>query len=314
MKTGLGSLLNESVERASLVRTARAWEYHRWVYLTALCGCLGVGCTQLDDATDSCLVLGGPCETDQDGSDGPEVPPAWSCLNETPQAPPANASRPPITYVVPIVDFANPPTRPAALAITVCQFNDSDCENPVPAAINPVPNQPPAVVAITVPYGFDGYLKMTATDYVDTEYYLGGPMLGNLDGTTTVQGIPIPMLRQSVMDGMFTDLIQTRDITAGVLAIRSINCLGVPADNVDVKMDDPVRGFGYTLINNQPVASDPPLPTDTRGVAGYANVPPGGTSVRGFVGDSVIGRTGFRVRENQLTVGEVRSDAGLYGR
>jgi hypothetical protein len=320
--TGLGSLRNESIKSASGLRGFRRVRHQSrplWLAtlgVTTLCTAGALGCTELDPGDDNC-VLYDNCSTGSVGgslTDPGSMDPAWTCLAETPTAPAPIATRPPITYVVPIVDFANPPTRPDGLVITVCQLNDQECANPVPASVTAVPNQPPAVVAITVPYGFEGYFRMTATAYVPTEYIWGGPMLGTPDGSTTVQGIAIPMLRETTMDGLFNDLLRTRDTTAGVLAIRTIGCDGKSAADVDVKMDEPARGFGYTLINNTPVASDPPSPTDSRGVAGYANVSPGTASLRGYVDDTNIGRTAFRVRANYLTVGEVRNDAGFYGR
>jgi hypothetical protein len=329
MDMGLG-LRNELMERARSSRgLLRAWQT-----LQPLCLCLaaaggtavfGVGCTGLDPDLDNCVVLGvdgcDPPEPPPDGTggtDGDELPPSlWDCLGEPPAVPPANAMRPPITYVVPIVDFANPPTRPEGLTITSCQGGDFDCEAPVPHMESPVPNQPPAVVAITLPYNFDGYLRLSATNYVTTEYYFGGPLLGALDGGTTIQAsAAIPMLRDTTMNGLFGLLRRMRDTNSGVLAVRSIGCDGRPSKDVNVVMDQPTRGFGYTLINNAPVAADPPPSTDQRGVSGYANVSPGGAAVQGYVGDTetAIGRGAFPVRANVVTVGEIRVDGGLYGR
>ena len=280
-----------------------------------------LGCSGLDPADDTCSAFG-TCDGTGGGNEigasgaGNSVDPdgPWGCLAETP-APldPLTPQPQAVVYVVPIVDFANPPTRPDGLQIVVCQSNDGECTNPVPTMPMAVPNQPPAVVAIPLPYNFDGYLRLTATNYVTTEYYFGGPMIGSVDRQATVRGEAIPMLRQETMDGLFGDVMQTRDRRTGVLAIRTIKCRGERAAGVELEMINQV-GFGWTLISNIPSGGDPPLPTDARGVAGFGNVPPGVIPVQGSMGELSFGRTAFRVRADQLTVGEVRKDVELYGR
>jgi hypothetical protein len=171
----------------------------------------------------------------------------------------------------------------------------------------------PYIHDITVPYSLEGYLKLTATNYVATEYYFGGPMIGSRTREPVVMGEAIPMLRQTTMEGLFADVMQTRATGTGVLAIRTINCDGSRAPGVNIQMVNPV-GFGWTLIGNIPNGNDPPLPTDTRGVAGFGNVPPGVIIVEGLMNETPFGRNALRVKPDQFTVGEVRNDIDLYGR
>jgi hypothetical protein len=216
-----------------------------------------------------------------------------------------------IIYAVPIVDFANPIQTPVAgLIVKVCQTNDRNCDTPLPVPIMP-DDELPYVQLIAVPYGFLGYLRLEAPSYVPTEYNFGGPMVGSLDRQAVVRGEAIPMLRQVTMTNLFGDVRQVQQPGTGVLAIRTINCLGQRAAGVLLDPIDPV-GFQWTLIQNFPKGGSEP--TDMRGVAGLGNVEPGVITVQALIGDDEFGRTAIRVKANEFAVGEVRWDVDSYGR
>jgi hypothetical protein len=246
------------------------------------------------------------------GDNGPAPNPAWDCLGTSPEPlEPLSPQPQVVTYAVPIVDFANPPTPPAGLVIQVCQSNDTNCASPVPHMEVQVDPMRPFIIGITIPYQLDGYLTLEAPGYVPTEYYFGGPMIGSLDRRPVVVGEAIPMLRQATMDTLFDDVRETRAPGTGVLAIRTIDCRGIRAAGVQLEPIDEV-GFQWTLLSNIPRNGDEP--TDGRGVGGFGNVVPGVIAVQGKVGEDAFGRTALRVKPDQFTVGEIRWDADLYGR
>jgi hypothetical protein len=220
-----------------------------------------------------------------------------------------------VLYVVPIADFLSS-QPPPGLTIGLCRLQDIECTAPTPVQPMPVPMTPPVVVGIPIPYGFEGYLKLNATDYVPTDYYFSGPMIGSPppQRTAIVRGEAIPMLTQATRENLYGDVMQTRTPGTGILAIRAINCLGARAADVALETLTPgLVDFGWSLVANLPSGGDPPV-TTTRGVAGFGNVRPGSVQVQGLMGDTAFGRNALRVKGDQLTVGEVRNDIDTYGR
>jgi hypothetical protein len=288
-----------------------------------------LGCTELDLGSDDycSLSLGTePCINDGTGGTvNPLNPPtAWGCLGDAPDY--TMPDIPGMAYVVPIQDFANPLITPPMLKIDVCIASDLNCTTPVTSALPPITRPDPAqpvyrIQLPTEPVPFEGYLRLTADGYIQTEYYFSGPMVGNPlnpDMPQVVIGQPITIPRVSSINEFFTRITPgaVRDENAGILALRVLNCDAQRSPNITLELN--TDGVPFALANNQPVGpdSDGSVPrTDTRGVAGFVNVPAGGTAiVEAVLPDGRrFGRNGLAVRPNQLTAGEIRTDYA-YGR
>jgi hypothetical protein len=226
-------------------------------------------------------------------------------------------------FLIPVVDFANPPTPVMGLTIQVCQINDFNCNNPVPPELVQVRQPDPTrlyINLLNLPYGFDGYLRMNAPGYIQNEYYFLGPIVGDPDGETILADA-IGMPRLTTVETFFESFgggVQ-RDPTKGLIAMRIFDCGELQrrrAAGVRLEMlADSSTALGFTILNGQLAsASTPPLETDARGVAGFANVTPAVVALEGVLsGNRRFGYAAVTVRANQLTQADLRPNY-FFGR
>ena len=337
MDTGLGCSEDKAVSHVA----GRAGSFSRsgvraLLVGAAMLGSMGIACTQLDDATDSCLVLGGDCDA-AGGTGGTQqltpLPEDWQCLAEPPPEMPAQ-SAPRVTYVVAIVDFDTqpPPNQPTAvpnLRIDVC--SDPTCDPPAGPEVvtvgNP-PNQPPYVYAISMPYNFsNASLRLSADGYVPIDYIFGGPIVGPPEGGAIIPGQTITVLRTSARDTLYRGigLPTPASATTGDLAVRALNCVRdasgrtTRAEGVTVEAvpdDPPEPAVAYALSYGN-LATKDSLVTDPRGVAGFANLRPQNYRVRGLapVGEEGLayGETIAPIRPGVITIVELREGQDVWG-
>jgi hypothetical protein len=93
----------------------------------------------------------------------------------------------------------------------------------------------------------------------------------------------------------------------GALSLRSHDCSGAIAEGAVFELE-PQNGVPFTLIDGAPTPSI--VPTDTSGLAGFVNVPPGSFLARGMVAedDREFGLANFNIQAAQFSLVEVRSN------
>jgi len=275
-----------------------------------------------------------------------ELPPAWQCL-ETPQ-PAADRDETRIQYRVPIVDFESQPANPRPVPELVVEVCDTiTCDPPLPACpagatpaarqqcvtVTNLPGPPPVVYQIDLPWNFsNGYLKLTAPNYAEMNYILGGPMIGAPEGGPLVIGLAIPVLTLAARANAYRDVgvADGQDATGGVLAVRALDCVrrignlspmipeGNRAAEVTVEAQPsapPAPAVAWSVSGNN-VFSQDNLLTDARGVAGYLNIQGGqlGVTARAPVGVTYPDTTQtFRLRGGVITLAELRDGLGVWG-
>lgn len=312
--------------------------------LSVVCLPTAVACTELDPDLDDCNSLGmEPCSrggsagdtgnagsSSNGGSSGaPATNASWDCVG-APLPQYDLPELPGVAYIVPIVDFANPGMPPPGLKIDVCLITDLNCGQPITSVLPPITTVDEGglvhqIRLPTSPVPFQGFLRLTATDYMQTEYYFGGPMIGdplNPEMPQVIIGEPISMPRLAFIDTFFARLSPNpRDTNSGILALRVLNCDRQRSADVVLDLTN-ASAAPFTLINNLPAndSDNPelPLPTDRGGVAGFANIRAmnGGFTaiVEGELPDGRrFGNNAWTIRPNQLTLAELRTDYG-YGR
>jgi len=302
----------------------RASAAHSFGLICGIFGYLLSGCTSLASGDDRAQ----PLLTDD---------PKWACVERGDGPPPApEMPFKTLSYIVPIVDFAHAPsevdpTHTGAdalipnLKIEVCRAMDPSCSPPVAVTIS----QPakilgvPFVYQLDIPGGLETlFLRLTEdpppadplSRHLPTYYYFSGPLVGSQKGTATISGeaIPIPTFGQIV--GFSADFGVALDPTTGTLGVRTIDCTGKRVEGVTLTLSPPVdSAVGYTLTKaGVPLPADPsaPRPTDSRGVAGFANLPPGARSVSGISPyNTKYGHPTFRIAAGAFTLTEVRPDS-----
>ncbi|MBV9949557.1 MAG: hypothetical protein JOZ69_22130 [Myxococcales bacterium] len=235
-----------------------------------------------------------------------------------------------VRYRVAIVDFRSPNPPIVGASIVGCYELDRNCSTPAPTSAAQMGATP--LYNIELPYGFTGFIHITASNYITTNYEFGGALIGTPAGTTDMDGVPLvagtPIGIPSIPE--LADFLAghqppaTLDTKAGILAARFIDCSGNTgptyqqivanpyfgrAASVKIQVKSPT-GLGYTLLKNVPIFSDPPVATDFRGVAGYANMAPGNYLISGILLDGTeYGDTAAQIVDNTLTLIEVRTDS-----
>jgi hypothetical protein len=232
------------------------------------------------------------------------------------------------------------------LKVQACQATDTECTAPLPDAsyseidvVQPGVPLPIPTYIIVFPYTpmVTWFLRLSTPqpedptkypDYLPFEYYFGGPLI-KPDGDPLPNGIPaihgekIPMLSAVAADRFADSLGRTRDKSAGIIALRTIDCLGRLAKGVTLTLE-PNVAVPFSYLNSTALSASPPLPTDQTGIFGFANIPlplPGTSSLTPGVqvtGNNPIGaridKIGTRIRPGYLTGGEVRPFSNLFGR
>jgi hypothetical protein len=251
-----------------------------------------------------------------------------------------------VAYVVPIFDLAHPPNPVPDLKVEACQVSDADCTAPlsgvsysevdVMVAGSPLP-VPTYIIIFPYTPMISWYLRLTTpqpTDaakypaYLPFEYYFEGPLIhpdGDPlpNGIPAIHGQPITMLSAADADLFAADIKVTRDKTAAIIALRTIDCAGGLAPGVRLTLDPDV-GLPFTFLSSLALSTSPPAPTDKTGIAGFANIPlplPKTSSLSPTVtvegadpaGDP-FGQIATRIRPGQITGGEIRPYSNLSGR
>ena len=325
----------------------------RTTRITIFLSCLAAaGCSSLDNASDTykSFVIGnnggggtgGGTASGGAGAGGgmeagPPGPSPWGCLDNPPMFTPAANPPAMIEYRVSVKDFQLAIPVPN-LSVKVCIIGDADCTAPYPFPVtNPVP-QDKRVISVMMPFGWQGFLRLNsagappagsdagAVGYVQTDYYFGGPIVGSPSDPAMVHGEDILVPRLDELANFFGDVAAVPNPKAGILAVRTIDCNTSRAPGVLLNLittqgvADP--GFPFTLKGGVPFRSTPPTPTDYQGVAGFANIEPfekftvvsvQGRAPTGAIYPSDAATSSFRIRANQLTLGELRPDYS-YGK
>lgn len=261
-----------------------------WVLL--LCA----GCTGLESGDDFRELPGGDLSGDlsADLSD----PNPWSCVDDPP--PPAPTTAPDqVTYTLPVVLWVNPAQAVPELSITACPKIDTQCGQPIVPRQRAVANpDEPTSFSITLPGGFLGYLILEAPGQLTERLYLDGPLLTSQTGGRILM-IDVPTLfTVAASVGIMIDPMM------GLLVMRSHDCTGLVSGGAYFDID--TTGQSYMLLDGQPTTQ--PLPTDSEGLGGFANVTPGGVVGRGLLADGVteFGSASFVMLPQTITIADVR--------
>jgi hypothetical protein len=292
---------------------------------------LSPACTTLASGSDTAIPAG-------------QVPddPKWGCLVHPIDSVPVPTPAPMAAlYSVPVFDFIAAPAPVPGLGIRVCRVGVYSCDMPVGQLLGPPTNQATAIdgVPVTVPvytmgmpYGISSFLRLTAPKYLQTEYYLGGKLVGTPDATT-LMGMPqtigkyIAPITISDADMLAKGIGQTRIAGDGIVAVLALDCQHNPAADVTLTLNVP--GVPFTITTGLPSSTfhangtdtatgAPGEPTDARGVAGFANIDPMGdfrnVTVEGIAPNGMkYGQIEVTVRPDQLTIAMIRPDVSVYG-
>lgn len=243
---------------------------------------------------------------------------AWACLSSPIAI--ANRQPGPVTYVVPVYDFTDhlqaPQTVPG-LAIMACASLDCAASDPGVSVSTDT-----YIATLTFPFGFDGWLKISAPGYVEVHYRLGGPMIGTPEGGLTVYGLPVRLLKPSTLQFEYSSLgVATPNGGVGLLMARTLSCardhmagvaLGTLTAGVQIESTDQTAAIAYAIAGNG--VFSPNLVSGDRGEVGLANVSLGSLDVRGVApNDATYAAQETVVEADAITLIELRPGLGAWG-
>lgn len=260
----------------------------------------------------------GACTPMDSAADSYDSKYRWPCLNSGEQIQVAARDPGRVTYVVPVVDFDSQLTAPTTVpgaTLTIC--TSAACDAPFTDWQR---LQGPAeyVWVLSLPYSLsNAVLRFSAPGYIPMDYVLGGPMIGAPTGELTVKGIGIPLVKETTLTALYNQVgLSGVDLTRGVFAARVLDCSGERAasSTVTTSVGNVTGSIPFALSNNN-LATPTTLETDSRGVAGFMNLPPQTLDVVGWssTGLQIGDVTTMPIRAGAITLAELRPGLELWG-
>jgi len=284
--------------------------------LAAISGCqlwLDVDTPQCSSNSTCVELLGegaicesGACQRQEPSADaGPELPTRWACIREPRKDFIPNPGKI-ISLRMDVVDIADTTHVPEGLVAKACTSGDFDCRMPVADNVRPGSDQ---FLEFSLPYGFEGFVRVEAPNYVPGISYDNRPYTESL--TTSGPALVKP----DILDSITQFSGEQRDPSAGLVFLEVRDCLdgageGVSFENLGDKGPFyfqgvlPSRDLTATTISNQLGAGREP-----RAVGGFTNVKNGFTTFKAKLeatGDPVSSVT-VQVRAGEITYVRMRA-------
>jgi hypothetical protein len=296
MLTGSDGRLGHGMRRKVV---GRGSQRKRFVGLATLLAWAALpACSDLDSASDT-YALSYNLQ--------PELPPNWTCLND-PAPPPPQPTRASFTYTAFVPDYRTLMAVP--VSSRACLITDFACETGVAQGVATPPPRPglPPGFTVAVPATFEGFIRLSAPEYVPFDYYVGGPIVQDVVATQPFSMVSLTSLGEFI-SGLGADPVQASSL--GVLALLVFDCNNDPAPDVNVVLADLEQR--PTLQSAEPYAIQdripvPNRPTDQDGLAGFINLPIENVAVEGVIQGRRFGSRVIRIQPGRLTTGTIRAD------
>jgi len=233
---------------------------------------LGVTCDRGVCASSQGKLTSGSC-----GS-GPACAKTETCFKE--QCAPSNLVQPflcerpvgdpstAVSLTLHVTDYiSNKPV--SGLVARACPVADVLCQAPVATVQD---EDGTASVTLALPFGFAGFLDLTAKDTIETLFYFGKPLVGSLDKT-------IPVVGSAAIDGLAALALQanvTIDRSLGIGFAQAFDCSGKAAGGIHFEASETADTF--FVVNGLPnLDAQLTVRDDAMNVAGggFFNLPPG---------------------------------------
>lgn len=226
-----------------------------------------------------------------------------------------------VQYTVPVVDFDTQLSAPVALPgaqLKVC-INATcipefpKCTEETGNCYREFPGASPALRVLDFPYGLTNVtLRFSLEGYVPTDYPMGGPLVGSMDGALAMRGVGIVLVKNETYAALHAQVGGVPDPTRGTLAARVLDCsMGRAANQQMSSYNANLSGSSGFSLSSSNLASGADLTTDQRGVVGYFNLLPQTLDVQ--IVNWPFHPTTFNVRPGTLTLGELRWGLEQFG-
>jgi hypothetical protein len=224
----------------------------------------------------------------------PPPDPVWGCLGHL-VAPTPDLTRK-LSFTIQFTGLNQ--VGIAGLTVDVCSKTDVTC-------ITVNPNYPHGLVTdangnipFTVFYGFDGYMRISGTNIMDSRVYVGRPL------TQAPEVKQVRLLSPNDYQILVAYAKRMVDTTRGTAIVDAHDC-----------SDQPVAGLTFTcpaadmssqlfyLVNQLPQVPPAATQTDVDGFGGFFNLPTGGALVRAYRASDnlLVGESSFDVLANTIS-------------
>jgi hypothetical protein len=223
-----------------------------------------------------------------------KVDPVWGCLGNVVEPVPDPTKT--VTITEQLTDTAQTPVTSAT--IDVCAKLDTTCsmmDPNYPKGLMPDAN---GSVTFSVIQGFDGFVRITAANYIDSRVFVGRPVVTPpaVKSVRLIQPLEYAAIAGTAM--------LTPDMTRGTAILYAVDCSGDAAAGVSfaVPTADSMSALFY-LINQFPTLPPTATATDVDGFGGVFDLPTGSsvaTSTRAS-DKTLIGQSSFDVLANTIS-------------
>lgn len=252
----------------------------------AVADCAGRGFANASCVEGVCVDL---ASTGPGGSGGGPADPAWACLGNVVEPEPDPTQTLEISFRL---AFASGGAVKTAV-VDLCDKLDIGCtgdSEDFPKGLEP---DDEGIVTATVKEGFDGFLRITSTEIVDSRVYVGRPIV-ELPKTKEIQLLK-PMEYKFLAE---TVAGQPLNPERGSAIMLSSDCQGEAGAGVRFETPDADEdSLEFYLINQSPTSPPTATSTDVDGFGGFFNLKTAQTLGRAFLeeGDVYIGESSFGV-------------------
>lgn len=262
--------------------------------------------------TPGCTVLLSPgeqqCQTDKDCTargftdavctagvcEKMAVDPVWGCLGHVVEPAPDPSKKVTITEKLTHLDQS-----PVTMAtVDVCSKLDLNCTGTDPNYPKGLAPAADGSVTFSVIQGFDGFIRVTGQDLMDSRVFVGRPVVT----PPAVKSVRVIMVSEYGLLAGFAH--QMVDATRGTAILYAVDCQGLAASGVTFESPSvDAKSAPFYLINQQPVMPPTATATDVDGFGGIFNMPMGNAVAQSKrAKDGVlIGESSFQVLANTIS-------------
>jgi hypothetical protein len=251
------------------------------------------------DATEDCAARGfkdATCKKNVCVARTHPVDPIWGCLGNLtePVADPTKT----VELAIRLAFATDGSALPPDALVDVCDKLDIGCTgvNPdFPKGLHPATD---GVVVLTLREGFDGFVRITQRDIVDSRVYVGRPIV------VAPKVGEVQLLRPTEYATLAIIATKPVDPERGTAILLAVDCAGDAVRGVRFECPSADENSQeFYLINQAPVIPPSATATDGDGFGGFFNLVPSSAVARGFrdEDDAYIGEASFQVLADTIS-------------
>jgi hypothetical protein len=224
----------------------------------------------------------------------PPTDPVWGCLGHLVAPTPDLTKK--VSFTIQFTGLNQ--VGIAGLTVDVCSKTDVNCTTVDPSYPHGLMTDANGNIPFTVFYGYDGYLRISGTNIMNSRVYVGRPI------TQPPEVKQVRLLSPNDYQILVAYAKKMVDTTRGTAIVDAHDC-----------SDQPVAGLSFTcpasdmasqlfyLVNQLPEVPPGATQTDVDGFGGFFNLPTGSTFVRAYRAKDnlLIGESSFDVLANTIS-------------